>query len=168
MVEDLEQAARLKIFTHLPKLAEICDCRRFYERLAISMARRAMCGEYERLRRQAAGEVPMPALVAVEQRPIGGLLDVAQESWAGSSDARVDVGTPHQPGLLLTKPYGRAVARVAEAARVPVRAAALAVQSAWGREPSPRLLANAYGLRGERAQAMVNYSAIMARHEVLR
>lgn len=53
------QAARLRLFTALPKLSKICDNAEFYFRLSLSLCRRAMATEYTRLRNQSYGEVSL-------------------------------------------------------------------------------------------------------------
>jgi len=59
ILDDLRQAARLRLFQLLPKLCDLCDGPEYYFRLAIQIARRAMLSEFARLRRQSFREVSL-------------------------------------------------------------------------------------------------------------
>jgi len=59
ILDDLRQAARLRLFQLIPKLSELCDGPEYYFRLAIQISRRAMLSEYARLRRQSFREVSL-------------------------------------------------------------------------------------------------------------
>jgi hypothetical protein len=57
ILDDLRQAARLRLYQSVPKLAELCTNSEYYFRLSLSIARRAMLSEYARLKHQSRREV---------------------------------------------------------------------------------------------------------------
>jgi DNA-directed RNA polymerase specialized sigma24 family protein len=66
LLDDLKQAARLRLYTTLPRMTELCDSPEFYFRVLISLCKRAMLTEYAHLRRQGQYEVPEAFLYSPE------------------------------------------------------------------------------------------------------
>lgn len=57
MLDDLRQAARLRLYQFLPKMMSFCLNSEHYFRLSLSAVRRASLNEYSRLKRQVKHEV---------------------------------------------------------------------------------------------------------------
>jgi DNA-directed RNA polymerase specialized sigma24 family protein len=88
MLDDLHQAARLRLYRTLPKFADICDNSEFYFRLAYSVSKRAMLNEYVRLCRQSRLEVPITS-GEVEDEDIGYEVVEAMEGWVVQADKNI-------------------------------------------------------------------------------